>query len=77
MMNLKPIQIIAIGAGFVFGLPILIGLIVGNRLGFGAGVFTGFLILGLVSTITITRKISLMHPIILRSLVQRGALIFK
>jgi len=41
MTNLKPSQIIAIGAAIVFGLPIAVGLVIGHFFGFWFGVASG------------------------------------
>jgi len=49
MTNLKPSQIIAIGAAIVFGLPIAVGLAVGHFFGFWFGVAAGGIVLLLVA----------------------------
>jgi membrane protein implicated in regulation of membrane protease activity len=41
MTNLKPSQIIIIGAAIVFGVPIIVGLVVGHFFGFWAGFASG------------------------------------
>lgn len=48
-MNLTPRQIIAIGAAIVFGVPIIVGLVVGHFFGFWPGVASGGIVLLLIA----------------------------
>jgi putative Mn2+ efflux pump MntP len=48
MRNLSPQQILIIGAAIVFGLPVVIGLIVGHFYGGRAGIFSGLLLCVLI-----------------------------
>ena len=41
MMNLTTSQIIAIGVGILFGVPLIVGIVVGHFFGFWPGVVAG------------------------------------
>jgi len=49
MTNLKPSQIIVIGAAIVFGLPTAVGLVVGHFFGFWLGVAIAVMIFAFVA----------------------------
>ena len=51
MHNLNPWQIIIIGAGIVFGLPAIVGIITGHFLGVGGGIFSGLVVFVLIMVI--------------------------
>ena len=47
-MNLNPVQIIVIGAAFVFGLPIMAGLVAAHFLGGVDGLIVGVVVFALI-----------------------------
>ena len=49
-MNLNPLQIIVIGAAFVFGLPIAAGLVAAHFLGSVNGLIVGVIVFALIIT---------------------------
>ena len=49
-MNLNPVQIIVIGAGVVFGVPIAAGLVAAHFLGAVNGLIVGFVAFALIIT---------------------------